>query len=128
MLAALPSRSVFMFSAESGSAFSTLQVLAALLSHFVFSKFSLFLFIVSFPVSCPCIVDQPLSHRFGLCVYLVLDFCSGYRTTPLLKPSGYRSPIKDPRLPWDYSVSCPCHTCLLFIEPCPFMTTPLNKA
>ncbi len=44
VLAALPSHSVFMSSSETGPAFSTLQMLAALPSHSVFSKseFSLF--------------------------------------------------------------------------------------
>ncbi len=36
-----------------------------------------------------------LVSTFGLC----LDYCSCYWTTPLLKPSGYCLPIKDPRLP-----------------------------
>ncbi len=38
MLAALLSHSVFMFSSESGSAFSTLQVFAALPCHSMFSS------------------------------------------------------------------------------------------
>ncbi len=98
MLAVLLGHSMFMSSSESGPAFSTLQVLAALPSHSVFSKSEFSLFCLWSRFRFPCIVDLPLSHRFGLCIPR-LDYCSGYRTTPLLKPSGYFSSIEDPRMP-----------------------------
>ncbi len=54
--------------------------------------------------------------------YPELDFlcsdscpCSWFILSAL--PSGYCSPIVDPRLPKDYSLPCLCHTCLLLSDP-----------
>ncbi len=52
---------------------------------------------------------------YSVCSYL--DYYSHYLITPLVKLSGYCSPIGGPRLPWEYSLSYLICTCLPQFEP-----------
>ncbi len=98
--------------AEYCLAFITLQEIATLRSpHYCHS------FALPFVVSCVLILARVwiIACLPGLSLF----------TLPLLDIVRRSSTHACPK---DYSVSCPCHTCLLFIDPACIMTMFWNKA
>ncbi len=69
---------------------SSAQLLSLSLVYFVYSLVSCFL---------PLYRGLTLVSPFRTLCIPRLDYCSGYWTTPLLKPSGYCSLNEDPRMP-----------------------------
>ncbi len=118
--------------AEYCLAFITLQEIATLRSPRSCHSFALpclaFCVFLCFD-SCPCFPGFTLS----LALWTLFDFRLDYCCLPGL--SLFALPLLDivcrsstHASPKDYSVSCPCHTCLLFIDPACIITMFWNKA
>ncbi len=79
--------------------------------------------------SCPCFPGFTLSLALWTLFASRLDYCCvpglSLFALPLLDTVRRSSTHACPK---DYSVSCPCHTCLLFIDPACIKTMFWNKA
>ncbi len=92
------------------------------------SYFSLSLFMLPcclVPDLLPCILDYPFAFHLDSC----LDRCLCTWITPLVKPSGYCSPIEDHARLLEYSSTLPSIYLFASCSTLPvFLTIPINKS